>query len=72
MREGWKLQLWYGYLDTVRRKGRKQLSYACGGRNLPSTLPDLDLLDISIFSHMDNEDLIEHINRVGKVFYEKG
>ena len=28
--------------------------------------------DISIFSQIDNENLIEHINRIGKVFYEKG
>ncbi|MBE9563520.1 MAG: nucleotidyltransferase domain-containing protein [Proteobacteria bacterium] len=27
--------------------------------------------DISIFSQIDNNDLIEHIHRVGKVFYEK-
>lgn len=30
--------------------------------------------DISIFDHIDNQDLVEHINRVGKVFFlkEKG
>ena len=28
------------------------------------------LFDISIFSHIEDKDLIEHINRVGKVFYE--
>ncbi len=27
--------------------------------------------DISIFEYIDNEKLIEHINRVGKLFYEK-
>ena len=27
--------------------------------------------DISIFEHIDNKDLIEHINSVGKVFYER-
>ncbi|MEA1883775.1 MAG: nucleotidyltransferase domain-containing protein [Thermotogota bacterium] len=27
--------------------------------------------DISIFDRIDNEDLIDHIKRVGKVFYEK-
>ena len=27
--------------------------------------------DISIYSQIDNKDLIEHIKRVGKVFYEK-
>lgn len=29
------------------------------------------LIDISIFSDLKSENLIEHINRVGKVFYEK-
>jgi len=27
--------------------------------------------DLSIYQHIDNPDLIEHINRVGKVFYKK-
>lgn len=27
--------------------------------------------DLSIFHHIDNPDLIDHINRVGKVFYTK-
>ncbi len=30
------------------------------------------MFDISVFSQIDDENLIEHINRVGKVFYEKG
>jgi len=30
------------------------------------------LFDISIFSQIDNPDLVEHINRIGKLFYEKG
>jgi predicted nucleotidyltransferase len=29
------------------------------------------LFDISIFSQIDNPDLVEHINRIGKLFYEK-
>jgi len=29
------------------------------------------MFDISIFSHIDNKDLIEHIARVGKVFYQR-
>jgi len=29
------------------------------------------LFDIVIFDHIDNDDLIDHIKRVGKVFYEK-
>lgn len=28
-------------------------------------------IDLSIFNKIENLDLIEHINRVGKVFYEK-
>lgn len=27
--------------------------------------------DLSIFNQIDNQNLIEHINRVGKVFYQK-
>ena len=27
--------------------------------------------DISIFKHIDNQNLIKHIDRVGKIFYEK-
>ena len=27
--------------------------------------------DISIFDHIDNKNLIDHINRVGKIFYQK-
>ena len=29
------------------------------------------MIDLSIFEHIDNPDLIDHINRVGKVFYQK-
>lgn len=28
-------------------------------------------IDLSIFSHIESEGLIEHINRVGVVFYER-
>jgi len=27
--------------------------------------------DISIFKYIDNKNLINHINRIGKIFYEK-
>ncbi len=27
--------------------------------------------DLSLYDHIDNENLIDHIKRVGKVFYEK-
>ena len=30
------------------------------------------MIDISLFHHLSNLDLIEHISRVGQVFYEKG
>ena len=29
------------------------------------------LMDISLFRHIDNPDLIEHIQRVGKIFYQR-
>lgn len=29
------------------------------------------IFDLSIFKHIKNADLIDHIDRVGKVFYEK-
>ena len=29
------------------------------------------IIDISIYKQIDNPDLIEHIERVGKVFYQK-
>ena len=29
------------------------------------------LMDLSLFSHIDNPDLIDHIQRVGKVFYQR-
>ncbi len=28
-------------------------------------------VDLSLYDHIDNENLIDHIERVGKVFYEK-
>jgi predicted nucleotidyltransferase len=28
-------------------------------------------VDLSLFNHLDNPDLIEHIKRVGKIFYEQ-
>jgi predicted nucleotidyltransferase len=51
------------------------------GDNLTSTLlnkislriDDLFLpytFDLSVFDHIDNEDLIEHIRRAGKIFYQ--
>jgi predicted nucleotidyltransferase len=28
-------------------------------------------IDLSIYDHIDNPDLIDHIKRIGKIFYEK-
>ena len=41
---------------------------------LETELDDLLLpykIDLSLFSHLENTQLIEHIQRVGKVFYQK-
>lgn len=43
-------------------------------RDISSDLDDLPIpysFDLSIFSKLDHEDLKDHINRVGKVFYER-
>jgi len=29
-------------------------------------------IDLSIFNHINDQDMIEHIQRVGVAFYEKG
>ena len=34
-------------------------------------LPMLYMCDLSRLAHIKNENLVEHINRVGKVFYQK-
>lgn len=50
-----------------------ELSYSQLG-NLESDIDDLFLpysFDISIFKDIDNPDLVDHINRIGVVFYEK-
>lgn len=41
---------------------------------LESELDDVLLpykMDLSLFAHLENTSLVEHIQRVGKVFYEK-
>jgi len=43
-------------------------------RDIYFDLDDLPIpysFDLSIFSKLDHADLIEHINRVGKVFYQR-
>ncbi len=50
-----------------------ELSYSQLG-SLDSDIDDLLLpysFDISIFKDIDNPDLVDHINRVGVVFYQK-
>ena len=52
----------------------KELTLANSIYPLMDELEELYLpytFDISIFDHIDNENLVEHINRVGKLFYEK-
>ena len=42
--------------------------------NIASDLEDSNLpylFDLSIFANIDNENLREHINRIGSVFYER-
>jgi len=38
---------------------------------LVDDLPIPYMCDLSIFKHIKNENLVEHIERVGQVFYEK-
>lgn len=50
-----------------------QLSYALLSR-IEIQIDDLLLpysVDLSLFKHIDNPDLVDHIQRVGVVFYEK-
>ena len=52
----------------------KELTLANSIYPLMDELEELYLpytFDISIFDHIDNENLVEHINRVGKLFYKK-
>jgi uncharacterized protein len=42
--------------------------------DLESEIDELNtpyLFDISLYDHLNSSDLIEHINRVGQVFYQK-
>ena len=48
-----------------------------GNSHIRQILNDLDelllpyMIDVSIQHHIDNKELLEHIDRVGKVFYNK-
>jgi len=46
----------------------------CDFNSVENELDDLLLpfkIDLSLFSHLENTSLIEHIQRVGKMFYQK-
>lgn len=49
--------------DTLTYKDLNQIETQLEELLLPYTF------DLSLFQHIDNPDLIDHINRVGKIFY---
>jgi predicted nucleotidyltransferase len=51
--------------DELTLKDLNKISMALDDILLPYTF------DLSIFKQIDNPDLLEHINRVGKLFYSK-
>ena len=54
---------------TIKTKGKAEDNLLF---NVIGTLDDLDLIyqmDVSIFDWIENKSLVEHINRVGVVFY---
>jgi predicted nucleotidyltransferase len=51
--------------DNLTLKDLNKISMALDDLLLPYTF------DLSIYKQIDNQDLIEHINRVGKLFYSK-
>ena len=58
-------------IDLTIKEGKLQLKKL---NKITSELDDLMLpwkIDLSLFHHIDNEDLISHIDRVGVVFYQK-
>jgi type I restriction enzyme S subunit len=72
----------YGSRAKGNYKPSSDIDLTLKGKKLNLTLQykienDLDDLllpykmDVSIFHQLSNSDLIEHINRVGKVFYQK-
>ena len=50
---------------------------AGGQKNLPTLRTEIDdlllpyTLDLSLYSHIDNADLLDHIQRAGKLFYQR-
>lgn len=73
----------YGSRAKGNYRNGSDIDITLMGKNLSldnSVYPLMDALDelylpysfdISIFEHIDNQELIEHINRVGKLFYLK-
>ena len=72
----------YGSRAKGNYRAGSDIDLTIKGKNLTTNwLMDLsmkldDLLlpyevDLSIFEHIENNDLVEHINRVGKVVYKK-
>jgi type I restriction enzyme S subunit len=72
----------YGSRAKGNFKPYSDIDLALKGNNLnlslkwkmEDNLDDLLLpykMDIVIFSHIQNSDLVEHINRVGKIFYRR-
>lgn len=74
----------YGSRAKGNYRHGSDIDFTLMGENLSldnSVYPLMDALDelylpysfdISIFEHIDNQELIAHINRVGKLFYLKG
>lgn len=73
----------YGSRAKDNYKNGSDIDFTFKGKNLTISilykieedLDEFDLpysFDLSIYVHIDNEKLREHINRVGTVFYEKG
>ena len=72
----------YGSRATGKYKPGSDIDLTCKGKNLnlqiinklSLKLDDLFLpytFDLSVFDQIENEDLIEHINRAGRVFYKQ-
>ena len=51
--------------DHISDQEQTNIFFDIDNLNTPYTI------DLSIYRQIDNEDLQEHINRVGKVFYQK-
>lgn len=59
-------------IDLTLKGEKLNLDIVWKIRNDIDDLPTPYTFDISFFDDISNKDLIEHINRVGVVFYQKG